>query len=111
MRRRIAGGISVGLLLQAGCGVRLVPPQDRTGGRAGGSDQSALPEPPRIDVEAAFAEVRAGRAVLVDVRSRESHRVRRAMGAMALPLEEIELAPTTALAALPVGKLPILYCT
>jgi hypothetical protein len=111
MRRRTAGSLTTGLLLLSGCGVRLVSPQERATGGSGSNDASALPEPPRIDVETAFAEVRAGRAVLVDVRSRESHRARRAAGAISLPLEQIELAPAAAIGALPAGKLPILYCT
>src|ERR671937_2134492 len=104
MQRRAAGLLLAGLFA-AGCSIRLGSPQAApTADRDGGD---AL----RIAVDAAFTEVRAGRAVLVDVRSRESYRTRRAAGALALPLDEIEGAPAAALAALPAGQRPILYCT
>ena len=66
---------------------------------------------PRIDARAAFEAVTAGRAILVDVRSEGAFRVKRAAGAILLPLDEVERAPADALRALPAGKQPILYCT
>ncbi|HEX2186106.1 MAG TPA: rhodanese-like domain-containing protein, partial [Chloroflexota bacterium] len=62
-------------------------------------------------VEQAHAAVQAGRAVLVDVRPREHYERHRAAGALALPLDELERSPATAIRALPAGKQPVLYCT
>ena len=66
---------------------------------------------PRIDVAAAFAQVRDGRAILIDVRGAESWSARHAVGAISLPLDDIESAPSRALAFVPDGQRPILYCT
>jgi hypothetical protein len=96
----------------AGCGIRI-----RTSGASGaapaggGSAGVGGDAVPRIDVDAAHAEVVAGRAILVDVRSASSWRALRAQGAISLPLDELERDPKGALAALPAGKRPILYCT
>ncbi len=68
-------------------------------------------EVPRIEVDAAYGEVRAGTAVLVDVRGDPAWRSRHATGALSIPLEDIEAAPNKALAGVPAGKRPILYCT
>jgi hypothetical protein len=96
------------LLATSGCAVRL-----RRGGESGQPGASAAEAEdtvPRIDVDAAYAEVQAGRAVLVDVRSQESFQRSRAAGALLLPLPQIEDSPAAA-KALPAGMRPILYCT
>jgi len=62
-------------------------------------------------VETAFAEVRAGRAVLIDVRGAGSFGQRRAAGAISVPLDEIERSPKDAIARLTTEKRPVLYCT
>jgi rhodanese-related sulfurtransferase len=49
--------------------------------------------------------------VLVDVRGDPAWRSRHATGALSIPLEDIEAAPNKALAGVPAGKRPILYCT
>ena len=64
-----------------------------------------------IDPAVAFEAVRAGRAFLVDVRSEQSFRARRAAGAMLLAVDDIELNARDAVRRLPAGKQPILYCT
>jgi hypothetical protein len=66
---------------------------------------------PRIDVDVAYDQVRAGKAVLVDVRGDDPWRARHATGALSVPIEDIESAPLKALAVVPAGKQPILYCT
>ncbi len=66
---------------------------------------------PRVSPEAAYAAVQAGRAILVDVRSPESYQARHAAGALLLPIDDIERSPQAALARLPAGRQPILYCT
>ena len=68
-------------------------------------------EAPRIDVTTAFEAVRAGRAILVDVRGEASYRQKRAAGAVLLAVEDIERAPADAARRLPADKQPILYCT
>jgi hypothetical protein len=107
-RRTTVTGLAglLGALAAAGCGITVRPPPG--GGSSGGS---AGGDKLRIDLDAGYAEVRAGRGVLVDVRSADSFRARRAAGAVSLPLDDIEKAPAAALAALPAGKRPILYCT
>ena len=59
----------------------------------------------------AFEAVSAGRAILVDVRGESSFRVKRAAGAILLPLDEVERAPAEVVRRLVAGKQPILYCT
>lgn len=106
MQRRSLVLLSSGLVMAAGgCAVRL--------GQSAGPPGSAVPaeEIPRIGVEQAFAEVQAGRAVLVDVRSQESFQRSRAAGAILLPLDQIEQSPQVAARTLPTGKRPVLYCT
>lgn len=105
MQRRRFVLLSSGLALASGgCGVRLRRPE--SSGAAVPSEEIA-----RIGVEQAFAEVRAGRAVLVDVRGAESFQRSRAVGAIPLPLEQIEQSPPAAVRALPAGLRPVLYCT
>lgn len=88
-----------------GCAVRI-------GGNSKTAPADSQPrEALRISVDEAFAAVRAGRAVLVDVRGAESFRQKRAAGAVLLTLEDIERAPRDMLAALPPGRQPIFYCT
>lgn len=89
----------------AACGISLR--------RAGGQAASAADdrEAPRIDPSAAFEAVRAGRALLVDVRGEQSYRARRAAGALLIDVDVIERSPKDALRLLPAGKQPILYCT
>ena len=89
----------------SGCAVRVR--QGSASPTATGPEREA----PRIDVDAALAEVRAGRAVLVDVRSAESFNQRRPAGAVLLTLDDIERAPKDAVARLPAEKRPIFYCT
>jgi hypothetical protein len=109
MRRRTFTVVTGGLVLWGtGCGVRFVPPEERG---TGGSQTLPAEEISRIAVEQAFAEVQAGRAVLVDVRSAEAYRRSRGAGAILLPLEQVEQDPRAAVRALPEGKRPILYCT
>ena len=66
---------------------------------------------PRIDVDMAYDEVRAGKAALIDVRGDAAWHARHAAGALSIPLEDIEAAPTKALAGVRAGRRPILYCT
>jgi hypothetical protein len=88
----------------AGCGVKvhMVRPEPTL------VPDSAVP---RIDVDVAYDEVRTGTAMLIDVRGDEAWRARHATGALSIPLEDIEAAPDRALAPVPAGKRPILYCT
>ena len=104
VRRRAAAPLVLFPLAQA-CGISV-----RQGGTAASSG-TPEPEAPRIDVDAALAAVRAGRAVLVDVRSSESFQQKRAAGAVLLPLDEIEKSPREALAKLPPARQAIFYCT
>jgi hypothetical protein len=106
--RALTGALAAPTAL-AGCAVRVRPPQAREPARPG-EEPARSGEVPRIDVDAAYAEVRAGRAVLVDVRTTAAYRTRRAAGAISLPLDQLEAAPAAA-AALPTGQRPILYCT
>ena len=85
----------------AGCGIGLRQPG------AGTADREA----PRIEVQAAFDAVKAGRAILVDVRSESGYQLKHAAGAILLPLDEVERSPADAIRKLPAGKQPILYCT
>ena len=101
-RRSVALGAAGTLFLASGCKVTF-------GGRQTTPPPSE--EVPRIDVDTAFAEVRTGQAVLVDVRSAGSFQRHRAAGAITLPLDELERSPAAAAAILPAGKRPILYCT
>ncbi|MGI8424321.1 MAG: rhodanese-like domain-containing protein [Chloroflexota bacterium] len=98
-RRRIALLVPVPAL--SGCGVGMRQPARSAAGR----------EAPRIEVQAAFDAVRAGRAVLIDVRGETSFRQKRAAGALLIPLDDIELAPADAIRRVPAGMQPILYCT
>jgi len=66
---------------------------------------------PRIDVDAAYQEIQAARAAIFDVRGPASYAARHAAGATLIPLDDIEQSPRSALALLPAGKRPILYCT
>jgi hypothetical protein len=93
------------LLAASACAVRLGGPEPASA-PAGADD-----DVPRIGVDEAHAAVLAGRAVLIDVRSRESFERSHAAGAMLLPLDQIEQAPQNAARALPAGKQPIFYCT
>ena len=97
------------LLAAGGCAVSL----RRAGesGQSGAGAAEAEDKVPRIDVDAARAEVQAGRAILVDVRGQESFQRSRAAGATLLPLSQIEDSPAAAAKALPAGMRPILYCT
>ena len=103
MRRRHIPLLAIVPALPAlsACGISLRQP----------SAQSADRDAPRIDARAAFEAVTAGRAILVDVRGESAFRVKRAAGAILLPLDDVERAPAAALRALPAGKQPILYCT
>ncbi|HEU5317693.1 MAG TPA: rhodanese-like domain-containing protein [Chloroflexota bacterium] len=95
------------LPILAACGISLRRAGGQTIAPSGADDRQA----PRIDPPAALEAVRAGRALLVDVRSEQSYRSRRAAGALLLDLDVIERSPRDALRLLPVGKQPILYCT
>jgi hypothetical protein len=108
-RRRSLRGVAslAAAWAAAGCAIRVGKGDPNGQGSASGADREA----PRIDVDAAYAAVQAGRAVLVDVRGAESYRASRAAGALLLPLEDIERAPAAAIARLPTGKQPIFYCT
>ena len=116
MNRRALATLALGascVLGNAGCGVRLRQPasESASGEPRGSVGTDREDNVPRIDVEIAFAEVRAGRAVLVDVRGAASFRLRRATGALSLPLDEIERDPKGAIARLVAEKRPLLYCT
>jgi hypothetical protein len=103
VRRRAAAGIVVPLAL-AGCAIRI----------RSGSDAAPLADDdavPRIDVDAAYQEIQAGRAAIFDVRGPASYAARHAVGARLIPLDDIEQSPRSALALLPAGKRPIFYCT
>ena len=102
-RRRIALFASLPAL--SGCGIGLR--QSSSGSGSTAAERVA----PRIEVHAAFAAIRSGSAVLIDVRGETSFRQKRAAGAILLPLDEIELAPGAAARRIPAGKQPILYCT
>ncbi|HEX2036699.1 MAG TPA: rhodanese-like domain-containing protein [Chloroflexota bacterium] len=108
VQRRRLWCLPAGLALAAGLAACQQPGQ---GGATRGDTVVPSEAVPRISVEQAHAEVQAGRAVLVDVRPRTSYERHRAAGAVALPLDELEQSPATAIRALPVGKLPVLYCT
>jgi hypothetical protein len=108
MERRHLLLASPAALLVAGCAVSI-----RRGGQSGQSGAPAAGDEdrvPRIDVEAAYADVQAGRAVLVDVRSLESFQRSRAAGAILLPLDQLE-ASIAAARVIPDGRRPVLYCT
>jgi len=116
MNRRVLGTLALGapsLLGSAGCGVRLRQPgsEGTAGSPAGSGGTDREGSVPRLDVETAFAEVRAGRAVLIDVRGAGSFGQRRAAGAISVPLDEIERSPKDAIARLTTEKRPVLYCT
>jgi rhodanese-related sulfurtransferase len=66
---------------------------------------------PRIDVDAAYAEVQQGRSVLIDVRSAASYGAQHARGALHVPVEDVEVNPKAALGGLPAAKRLITYCT
>ena len=85
------------------CGISLRQPTDSSGA---GSQRDAR----RIEVRAAFEAVSAGRAVLVDVRSESAYLLKRAAGAVLVPLDELERSPEAA-RRVPAGKQPIFYCT
>jgi hypothetical protein len=108
-RRHVLLAAPTLLLVAGGCGVSL----RRAGesGQSGGSAAAAEDKVPRIDVDAARAEVQAGRAILVDVRSQEAYQRSRAAAATLLPLSQIEDSPPAAAKTLPAGLRPILYCT
>jgi hypothetical protein len=95
--------ISAGALFAAtGCAVRVRP-----------AAPAAEPEreAPRIDVETAYNEVLAGRAMLIDVRGPIGYQERRAAGAILITVDDIEQKPRESLAQIPANKKPILYCT
>jgi hypothetical protein len=102
----LAAPVTASLL--SACGISLRRPGAGTVGSAASADDSTAP---RIDAAVAFEAVRAGRALLVDVRSEQSFRARRAAGAMLLAVDDIELSARDAVRRLPAGKQPILYCT
>ena len=101
----------------AGCGVSLREPGARpepaaeARGAAQAQGASSQTPVPRIEVEQAYAEVMAGRAILVDVRGPASYNRSHAEPALELSLDRIEQSPAAAVAALPAGLLPIFYCT
>ncbi|HEX2517894.1 MAG TPA: rhodanese-like domain-containing protein [Chloroflexota bacterium] len=107
-RRRLASLTPALLLAASGCGVTIRQP-----GGSGQSGGAAVPaeDVPRLGVDAAHAEVLAGKAVLVDVRSAEAYQRSRARGAILLPLEQIESSPQGTAGGLPAGLRPVLYCT
>jgi hypothetical protein len=102
MRRRpLALLLPAVLLAGSGCAVRLRQPETAP----------PVEEVPRIPAEQAHAEVEAGRALLIDVRGDQPFQLRRAGGAVSIPLEQIEASPAAALRLLPADKRPVLYCT
>ena len=104
--RRHSLRIALAFPALAGCGINV-----RRNSSDGDWRTVTEREAPRIDVAAAFEAVRAGRAVLVDVRGEASYRQKRAAGAVLLTVEDIERAPADAARRLPADKQPILYCT
>jgi 3-mercaptopyruvate sulfurtransferase SseA len=62
---------------------------------------------PRISAEEARKAVAKGKAVLVDVRPKESYDMEHAQGAISLPLSEL----SSRISELPKDKLVITYCT
>ena len=108
-RRALGGALAAAAWLGTGCAIRV-----RSTGRAN-RVAPVLDDPgdgvPRIQVEAASAELLAGRAFLVDVRSSSAYGAKHALGALWIPLDDIEPAPAAALARFPAGQRPILYCT
>lgn len=101
MKRRVLLPVAGNALLFAGCGISIRRPR------------TAVPieEVGRIDVDAAFAKMNAGRAILVDVRGADSYRARHAKGALQLDLTLIEQSPREAAKKLPADRQPIFYCT
>lgn len=109
---------AVALVILAGAAISLT---NRAPASAGSGDTSAnadtaqplptqpIPNPnvPRVSLEEAQARLEQGRAVLIDVRSRESYDQAHAAGALSFPEEEIDAR----LGELPRDKDLILYCT
>ena len=106
MYRRAMGFLAATALLSTGCAVRLVAGRSGTAPSGDPGDTA-----PRIEVDAAYAKVRAGSAILVDVRGAASYKSRHAQGAMLVPVDDVEQDPKAVIARLPRDKQPILYCT
>jgi hypothetical protein len=94
---------ALSVLFTTACAVRMR--------QSGSTATQAEREPPRIDVDAAFEEVRAGRAMLIDVRGPISYEERRAAGAILITLDDLEQKLGDSLARIPRDQKPILYCT
>ncbi len=71
------------------------------------TNQPPFPNVPRISIQEAKEKVELGRAVLIDVRSKQAYDSQHAAGALSFPEEEIEAR----LSELPRDKELILYCT
>ena len=110
MQRRRLASLTPALLL-ARCPAAASRSANPAGPARAGGPRLPAEDVPRLGVDAAHAEVLAGKAVLVDVRSAEAYQRSRAEGAILLPLEQIESSPQGTAGGLPAGLRPVLYCT
>jgi hypothetical protein len=114
-------GLCVCVLVLAACSPQdgSAPPaagsSTATGGRAVGDDTNAQTKPPpappaddtrRISLEETQAAIKAGNAVVVDVRDDSSFNTGHIKGAISIPLPQFEKR----IGELPKGKLIITYC-
>ncbi|HZI18231.1 MAG TPA: rhodanese-like domain-containing protein [Pyrinomonadaceae bacterium] len=79
------------------------PPRDA---RPGGAPEDPFAAVPRMTVEEAAEAVKAGRAVMVDVRPAEAYAEERIKGALSLPEEDVPARG----GELPKDKLVVVYC-
>jgi 3-mercaptopyruvate sulfurtransferase SseA len=88
----VLSALAFGLLA---CGA--TPPQTESTSPTPAWTAFALPQTeadvPRVRVSAAKAAIDAGLAILVDVRSAQSYAAGHAMGALSLPLTQVEAEP------------------
>ena len=109
-------GLCVCALVLAACSPQDGSAPPAAGGRAAGDDTTAQatkppPAPPtddtrRISIDETQAAIKAGNALVVDVRDENSYKTSHIKGAISIPLPQFEKR----LGELPPGKLIITYC-